>query len=100
LERFFCNRQKRRLQMTNIPNRDFQPNERRTDFERPPATPAVSSSMVWIILAAAVIVILGIGLYSMNQNPLPVAATSEHAAPGAVAPAALPTPAAPATPAP
>ncbi len=83
--------------MTNIPNRDFQPNEQRSDFERTSTAP--SSSMVWIILAAAVIVILGIGVYSMNQSPLPVAATSEHAAPGAVAPPALPTPAAPAAPA-
>ena len=90
--------------MTNIPNRDFQPNERRANLDRTSNAP--SSSMVWIILAAAVIVILGIGLYSMNQTTVPGPATSQHAAPGAVAPPALPAspapaaPAAPASPAP
>lgn len=88
--------------MTNIPNRDYPPSELgRPDSERSVNNlPTTSSSTMWIVLAAAIIVILAIGAYSMSRGPTPVSTTdTTQAAPAAVSPPALP-PAAPAVPAP
>jgi hypothetical protein len=89
--------------MTNNPNRDYPRKDTvRSDFNEPALEqpvvdpPATSNSTVWIILAAAVIVILAIGMYTMNRSPTPVSTTdATQRAPGAVNPPALP-PAAPA----
>jgi hypothetical protein len=89
--------------MTNIPNRDYPRKDFvRSDLDEPVVEqpvvdpPATSSSTVWIILAAAIVVILAIGVYTMNRTPTPVSTTdATQTAPGAVNPPALP-PAAPA----
>lgn len=92
--------------MTNIPNPDLtrkdygRPDEeKRSDFERPVVgPPSTSNATMWIVLAAAVIVILAIGIYSMNRTP-PVPASAPattQIAPSTANPPALP----PAVPAP